>query len=114
MIPPTVNTPPPNTSTFVPSFSQGGPSWVQPVVSPPSWGYTYPRNQPPMVHQAYQLALSAAVYPGIPYPGNVFVPWGQPNWSNVPSYGGAFVNTTGGYGGPPGGPPPRGPLTGSG
>ena len=67
-----------------------------------------------MVHRAYQPAPSAVVYPGIPYPKFFFVPWGKPNWTNVPSYGGAFVNTAGGYGGPPGGPPPGETLRGSG
>ena len=66
-----------------------------------SWGYTYPGTQPPTVNQVYQQPLLGDIYPRIPYPGNYFVPWGQPNLSNVPLYGGAFVNTIGGYGGPP-------------
>ena len=52
-----VNTPPPNTSIVVPSSDYGGPSWIQPNVSPHSWGYTYLGNQPPTIHQVYQPPL---------------------------------------------------------
>ena len=54
-----------------------------------------------MVNKVYQQPPRVAIYLGIAYPTNAFVPWGQPNWSNVLSYGGYFVNNTGGYGGTP-------------
>ena len=92
IIPPAANIPPPNSSTVLLPSGQDRSSRVQPTITLISWGYTYPKNQPPMIHQAYQTTLSATVYPGMPYPGNVLVPWQKPNWYNVPSYGGDFVN----------------------
>ena len=96
-----------------PPSSSGQPLGVHPSINQTCWGYNYPGTWPPIVNQDYQPSPSTVFYPIIPYPGNVFVPWGQPNQSNDPLYGGAFVNTIGGYGGPPrglGGPEgPRGP-----
>ena len=97
---PAVVNPPTNTNVVNPPSSSGQPLGVQPVNNLASWGYTYLGTQPPMTNQVYQQPPLVDVYPGIPYPRNVFVPWGQPNWSNVPSNGGDFVNTIGGYGGP--------------
>ena len=57
MGPQAINTHPPNTNIVVPSCSHGGPSWIQPDVSPHSWGYTYLGNQPPTIHQVYQTPL---------------------------------------------------------
>ena len=96
---PAVVIPSTNTDVAPPPSISGKPLGVQPVNNPTSWGYTYPGTQPPIVNQVYQQPPPAAIYPRIPYPRNAFVPWGQPNWSNVPSYGGYFVNTAGGYGG---------------
>ena len=83
---------------------EGQPSWIQPMSSQTAWGYTYPRNQPTMVNQNYQPIISGNVYPGIPYPINMNIPWGKPNWMNVLAHERPLINTFGGHGGPPWGP----------
>ena len=98
---PAVVIPPSNTNVVPPPSSSGQPLGVQPVNNLASWGYAYPATQPPTINQVYQQPEPATIYPGIPYPRNYFVPWGKPNWSNVLSYGGSFVNTTGGFVGTP-------------
>ena len=110
---PIVKVPAMNTNMVIPSSGTGQPSWFQPTFSQTSWGYTYPRNRPAVVNHNYQPTTSRVIYLGMPYPGNMYTPWGKPNWSNVLAPGGPLVNTTGGYGVPPYGvPPPGGPPFG--
>ena len=71
---PTVVIPPTNTNVVPPPSSLGQPSGVQPINNPSSLGYTYPITQPPMVNQVYQKPPPVAIYPGITYHGNDFVP----------------------------------------
>ena len=76
--------------------------------------------------QNYQPISFGNIFPGIPYLGNPNTPWGQPNWSNVPTYEIMFANMYGGpsifppfrglcgcssSGGPPRGPPYGGPSS---
>ena len=89
----------------IPPSSTGKPLGVQPVVSQPSWGCTYPGNQPPVSNVNYQPTFSRIVYPGIPYPRKMFMPWWKPNWSYMTSPGGTPMNTIGGYGETPFGGP---------
>ena len=108
---PTVIVPPTNTNMVNPPSSLGQLSGVQPAVNQSSWGYVYPRNQPPVGSINYQPTSTWAMYLGIPYPGNMFTPWGKPNWSYMPAMEGILINTIGGSGGTPyGGPPFEGPL----
>ena len=63
----------------------------------------------------YQPTSIGTMYSGVPYPGNMFTPWGKPNWSYMSMMGGIHMNTTGGsrgtlYGGPSFGGPPSGGL----
>ena len=97
-----------NTNVVIPSFDTRQPSWVQPTISQPSRGYTYPVNQPLVVNKNYQLATSRVIYTIIPYLGNMYTPWGQPYLSNVPAPGGTPGNIVGGYVGPTYGLPPLG------
>ena len=91
-----------------PSIS-GQPLGAQPVTNQTSWGYGYTANQVPIGNINYQPTPIGMPYVGIPYPSNTFTPWGQPNWSHMPSMGGIPIHTAGGTGGPPyGGPPSRG------
>ena len=48
----------------------------------------------------------------MPYPGNMFTPWGKPNWSYIPIPRGIPMNISRGYGGPPFGGPLGGGLPG--
>ena len=86
---------------------------VQPAVNKPSWGYTYQGNIPSVCNVKFKPTSTRMVYPGMPYAGNMFTPWGKPNWSYMPMSGGIPMNIIGGYGGPPFlGPPSGGPCRG--
>ena len=98
---PTIFIPPTNINMVNVPYNTGQPLGVKPIINPISWGYTYLGNQPPLTQPDYQYTPSRVVYTRIPCPGNAFVPWEQPNCSNVPSYGGAYVPTAEGYRPPP-------------
>ena len=91
--------PPTKTNMVNPPSTSGQPLGAQPVVNQPSWGYGYPGNQLPVGNMNYQLASIGTMYPGIPYPGNTFTPWGKPNWSYMPVMGGMPIHTVVGSGG---------------
>ena len=91
----------------IPPSSTGQPSGVQPTVNQPSWGYNYLGNQPPISNLNYQPTSLGIVYLEMPFPINMFTPWGEPNWSYMPMLGGTPINTVGGCGRPPSGPPSR-------
>ena len=97
---PTVIVPSTNTNVVIPPPSTGQPSGVQPVVNQHSWGYTYLGNQPPVSNVNYQPTSSGIVYPRMPWLGNMFTPWGQPNWSYMPMPEGTPMTTARAYGGP--------------
>ena len=73
-----------NTNVVIPLSCTGKHLGVQPPVNQPSWGYTYPGNQPPTRNVNYQPISSGIVYPGMPYPRNMFTTWAKLNWSYIP------------------------------
>ena len=78
-------------------------------VSQTSLGYGYTTNQIPIGNINYPPNPTGMPYAIITYPSNTFTPWGQPNWSYMPTMGGIPIHTTGGAEGLPyGGPPPGG------
>ena len=89
----------------IPPSSTRQPLGIQPTINQPSWGYTYLGNQPHVSNVNYQLKYLGTVYPIIPYPRNMFTPWGKPNLSYIPIPGGTHINTARGYGGLPYGEP---------
>ena len=96
----------PPTNIVNPPLSLGQPLGAQPVISQALWGYGYPTNQVLVGNVNYQPTPIGVSCTAIPYPGNTFTPWGQPNWSYMPTLGGIPIHAAGGtegtpYRGPP-------------
>ena len=92
----TVYVPPTHTNVVIPPSSSDHPLGAQPVTIQSFGGYGHQILVRNINCPSNPIGIP---YDVIPYPSNTFMPWGQPNWSYMPTMGGILIHTAGGVGG---------------